>query len=71
MLMFLYLNITAAWQQYSTSLEQHGLRIEPVLPDLIDKVWSDDRPEFPDTVINPYPLKYAGKLYILQGVLKS
>ncbi|XP_060570023.1 xaa-Pro aminopeptidase 1-like isoform X2 [Ruditapes philippinarum] len=51
----------SAWQQHSMALEQQGLRIEPVLPDLVDKIWTDDRPEFPDTVINPYPLKYAGK----------
>jgi hypothetical protein len=54
--------IAAAWQQHSMALEQQGLRIEPVLPDLVDKIWTDDRPEFPDTVINPYPLKYAGEL---------
>ncbi|XP_053397109.1 xaa-Pro aminopeptidase 1-like isoform X1 [Mercenaria mercenaria] len=50
-----------AWLDYEKSLEQHGLRLGQTVPDLIDKIWTDDRPAFPDTVINSYPLKYAGK----------
>lgn len=55
--------ILAAWLEYEESLRQYGLRLGSVIPDLIDEIWKV-RPDFPDTIINSYPLKYAGKLFL-------
>lgn len=49
------------WKKYENELSSYGQSLTAVPNDLIDAIWTTDRPELPSTPITPQPLKYAGK----------
>lgn len=42
-------------------LSKNNLTLKAIEPDLVDKIWTSDRPPQPSTDINVLDIKYAGK----------
>ena len=48
------------WRRYSKSIEKAGHTLVPVIPNMVDSIWSS-RPSLPRNEIYPLPLKFTGK----------
>ncbi|XP_067675781.1 xaa-Pro aminopeptidase ApepP-like [Haliotis asinina] len=49
------------WTSYSTVFDKAGISMVEVNNDLIDQIWTSDRPPQPSTAINALPMEYAGR----------
>ena len=50
-----------SWKQFSGTLKTAGHDLVPVQPNLIDKVWGQERPDPPADEVFVQPMKYSGK----------
>ncbi|XP_046359220.2 xaa-Pro aminopeptidase ApepP-like [Haliotis rufescens] len=51
------------WTSYSTIFAKAGISMVEVNDDLIDQIWTSDRPPQPSTTINALSIEYAGKTW--------
>ncbi|CAG2211507.1 pepP [Mytilus edulis] len=49
------------WKNFDFVLSKNNLTLKAIEPDLVDKIWTSDRPPQPSTDINVLDIKYAGR----------
>ncbi|ESO89364.1 hypothetical protein LOTGIDRAFT_177452 [Lottia gigantea] len=56
-----FLMSSNSWSKYVEAFKNSGITMKSVPNDLIDAIWTSDRPEKPDSPINALPLDFSGK----------
>lgn len=57
--MFL-LRLTEQWKIYENDIIREGLEFSVINSDIVDQIWTEDRPPQPNTDLSIHPLEYAG-----------
>jgi len=48
------------YESLARELEPRGISLHPVVDDLVEAVWADERPSMPDRPVRLHPVEYAG-----------